>query len=106
MYYALKQRDAKLEVQEHEVSVTYGAYRPAEDDTVNWRIGHFLMPFYTQNAPGILGRRVAVGFWVPIDDEHTMAWFVAAPGSSQNASTGKGPKLSMKAFWTGLARAL
>src|SRR2546422_7486121 len=50
-YYATKQRDAKMEVAEHEIGCTYGAYRPAEADTDCWRIGHFLLPFFTMNAP-------------------------------------------------------
>ena len=37
--------------QEHEIGTTYGAYRTAEEDTEYWRTGHFLLPFYTMNAP-------------------------------------------------------
>ena len=38
-YYAIKQRDARLEVVEHEIGCTYGAYRPAEADTSTPRRG-------------------------------------------------------------------
>ena len=34
---------------------SYGAYRPAEDDTYYWRIAHFLFPFYTMIPTGTLG---------------------------------------------------
>jgi nitrite reductase/ring-hydroxylating ferredoxin subunit len=73
-YYAVKQRWARFEVQEHEIGATYGSYRPAEEDTDCWRIGHFLLPFFTMNAPGVLSRRAGGNAYVPIDDEHVMGW--------------------------------
>jgi phenylpropionate dioxygenase-like ring-hydroxylating dioxygenase large terminal subunit len=78
-YYATKQRSARLEVREHEVGYTYGAYRPAEEDTDCWRIGHFMLPFFTMNAPGVLNRRAGGNAYVPIDDEHVMGWRINVP---------------------------
>jgi hypothetical protein len=78
-YYAYRQRNALFEVQEHEAGLTYGAYRPAEEDTDCWRIGHFVLPFYTYNAPGILTRKTGCNAWVPIDDENVMVWGITAP---------------------------
>jgi phthalate 4,5-dioxygenase oxygenase subunit len=75
-YYAYKQRVAKLEVRENEAGTYYGAYRAAEDNQDNWRMGHFLMPFYTMSAAGILGQKNSMNAWVPIDDEHTMDWSI------------------------------
>jgi phthalate 4,5-dioxygenase oxygenase subunit len=73
-YYGLRQKDGKIEVREHEAGTTYGLYRPAEEDTNCWRIGHYLLPFYTFNAPGILTQKTGGNAWVPIDDDHVMVW--------------------------------
>ena len=75
-YYGLKERGAKIEVREHEAGTSYGVYRPAEEDTNCWRLGHFLLPFYTMIPSGVLGRQVLVRAWVPLDDEHTMFWSI------------------------------
>ena len=63
-----------MTVVDTEFGTTYGAYRPAEDDTFYWRIAHFLFPFYTMMPTGILGVRMQVIAIVPVDDEHTMRW--------------------------------
>jgi phenylpropionate dioxygenase-like ring-hydroxylating dioxygenase large terminal subunit len=78
-YYAVKQRSALMEVQEHEIGATYGAYRPAEETTDCWRIGHFQLPFFTMNAPGVLTRKGGGNAYVPIDDEHVMGWRLRLP---------------------------
>ena len=45
----------KYSVVDTEFGTSYGAYRPAEDDTYYWRIAHFLFPFYTMIPTGVLG---------------------------------------------------
>ena len=43
-------------VSEMDYGTIYGAYRPAEDDSYYWRIGQFVLPFYTMpgdRAPGL-----------------------------------------------------
>jgi hypothetical protein len=37
-------------------------------------MGHFMLPFYTINAPGLLGIKNTCIAWVPLDDENTMVW--------------------------------
>jgi phenylpropionate dioxygenase-like ring-hydroxylating dioxygenase large terminal subunit len=57
----------------------YGAYRPAEEDTYYWRIGQYLLPFYTMPGTGILGGpkgRRGYRLWVPLDDGNTMFWMI------------------------------
>ncbi len=57
----------------------YGAYRPAEEDTYYWRIGQYLLPFYTMPGTGILGGpkgRRGYRLWVPLDDDNTMFWMI------------------------------
>jgi phthalate 4,5-dioxygenase oxygenase subunit len=73
-YYTIKQREARFEAYEHEIGSTYAAIRPAEEDSDYWRTGHFLLPFYTMNAPGVLPLKNSANAWVPVDDENTMVW--------------------------------
>jgi phthalate 4,5-dioxygenase oxygenase subunit len=73
-YYALKTREADFHAYEHEIGATYAAVRPAEDGTDYWRTGHYLLPFWTMNAPGVLPLKNSCIAWVPLDDENTMVW--------------------------------
>ncbi len=73
-YYALKDRAPRYDVLDTAVGTSYGAYRPAEEDTYYWRLAHFLFPFYTMIPSGTLGKQVLVRAWVPLDDETTMYW--------------------------------
>ena len=43
---------------ETDFGTSYGAYRPAEDDSYYWRIAHFLFPFYTMIPTGVMGAEV------------------------------------------------
>jgi phthalate 4,5-dioxygenase len=80
-YYGVKDRAPKYDVHETEFGTTYGAYRPAEEDTHYWRIANFLFPFYTMIPTGTLGIAVHVRAWVPVDDEHVMFWNISVPRS-------------------------
>lgn len=51
-YYALGRREARFESREHEIGASYAAIREAEEGTEYWRMGHYMLPFYTINAPG------------------------------------------------------
>ncbi len=73
-YYITRQREARFEAREHEIGASYSAIRDAEEDTEYWRMGHYLMPFYTMNAPGLAGIKNSCIAWVPLDDENTMVW--------------------------------
>jgi phenylpropionate dioxygenase-like ring-hydroxylating dioxygenase large terminal subunit len=78
-YYGVKDRSPKYDVIETEFGTSYGAYRPAEEDTYYWRIANFLFPFYTMIPTGTLGVVVHVRAWVPADDEHTIFWGMSVP---------------------------
>jgi phenylpropionate dioxygenase-like ring-hydroxylating dioxygenase large terminal subunit len=82
-YYGLREKAGKIEVREHAAGTSYGVYRQAEEDTNCWRMGHFLLPFYTYNAPGILTQKSGGNAWVPIDDEHVMVWGIQDPAPGQ-----------------------
>jgi hypothetical protein len=73
-FYQANQRHAKFSVVETEFGTSYGAYRPAEDDTYYWRMAHMLFPFYAMIPQGEIGKDAKIGAYVPIDDEHTMHW--------------------------------
>lgn len=79
--YALSDRAPRYEVVDTDFGVMYGARRPAEPDSVYWRIANFLFPFYAMVPTGVLGMEVRVRAWVPMDDEHTLAYTInlAAP---------------------------
>jgi phthalate 4,5-dioxygenase len=73
-YYALRDRAPRYDVIDAPFGTSYGAYRPAEEDTYYWRVAHFLFPFYTMIPSGKLGEQILVRAWVPLDDENTMYW--------------------------------
>jgi len=73
-FYQANQRHAKFSVVETEFGTSYGAYRPAEEDTYYWRMAHMLFPFYAMIPQGEIGKDAKIGAYVPIDDEHTMHW--------------------------------
>src|ERR1700730_2163313 len=75
-YYITQQRHGRFVAQEHEIGASYAAVRHAEPGTEYWRMGHFLLPFYTMNAPGLLGIKNQSLAWVPLDDHNTMVWTV------------------------------
>jgi phthalate 4,5-dioxygenase oxygenase subunit len=80
-FYTVNDRAPKYQVLDTEFGTSYGAYRPAEEDTYYWRLAHFLFPFYTMIPTGVLGTQILVRAWVPIDDDHMMFWNMSAPRS-------------------------
>ncbi|HEU0075417.1 MAG TPA: Rieske 2Fe-2S domain-containing protein [Dehalococcoidia bacterium] len=90
-YYGVRDRAPKYDVHETEFGTTYGAYRPAEDDTYYWRVANFLFPCFTMIPTGTLGVAIHVRAWVPVDDEHVMYWSINVPGSRQVGRQGQAP---------------
>jgi len=86
--YQLRQKPALMQVIDTPGGVAYGARRPGPDGQDYWRIAQFAMPFYTFTPPGVLGVKRNNGARVPMDDYHTMTFFMnAIPRGSQ----GTGP---------------
>jgi phthalate 4,5-dioxygenase len=80
LQHQFKHRAPRYDVKDTEYGTCYGAYRPTADDNgYYWRIANFLFPFYTQVPGGALAIKRAVRAWVPMDDEHTMAFTMQAP---------------------------
>ena len=69
-YYQYRERTPRFSVIDTPIGTSYGAYRPAEDDTYYWRTAHMMFPFYAVIPAGWLGMSV------PRDDSHTMHWEV------------------------------
>ena len=92
MYYMEHDRAPRYNIVETEIGTTYGAYRPAEEDSYYWRIAHYLFPFYTMIPTGTLGQQVLVRAWIPIDDENCMFWTMSPPATS-DALAGNGQRV-------------
>jgi phenylpropionate dioxygenase-like ring-hydroxylating dioxygenase large terminal subunit len=54
----------------------YAAYRPAGPGNTYWRFGNFMFPFWTQQPSSEFSRNVNARAWVPLDDSHTMFFFL------------------------------
>jgi phenylpropionate dioxygenase-like ring-hydroxylating dioxygenase large terminal subunit len=76
-YYTAKSLHGNFSVRETDHGTSYGMYRPAEEDTYYWRIGHLLFPFFAM-PPGasVLGEDARFLAYVPMDDYHTLEWGV------------------------------
>ena len=80
-YYQAQNKAPRFSVLDTEWGTSYGAYRPAEEDSHYWRIAHMLFPFYAMIPTGTLGMQVFWRAYVPMDDEHTLMWTqVKGPG--------------------------
>jgi hypothetical protein len=78
--YQLRQKPAHFEVIDTPGGVAYGARRPGPTGEHYWRIAQFCMPFYTFTPPGVLGVKKNNGARVPMDDYHTMTYFMNVGG--------------------------
>jgi phthalate 4,5-dioxygenase len=73
-YFVEQNKAPRFSVIETEFGTSYGAYRPAGDDSHYWRIAHMLFPFYAMIPTGTLGLQVFWRAYVPMDDYHTLMW--------------------------------
>jgi len=89
-YYITRQREATWDARDHEIGTTYAAIRNGEADSEYWRMGHYLLPFYTMNAPGLLGIKNSCIAWVPLDDENTLVWNIGRNQVLQPETAGIG----------------
>jgi phthalate 4,5-dioxygenase oxygenase subunit len=91
--YALRDRAPRFKVLDVDAGVTYGTFRPADPGNTYWRVAHFLFPFYTMVAAGVLGLKVAVRAWVPIDDHHCFGLSMSKLGTQGRRSGKAGDNL-------------
>jgi phthalate 4,5-dioxygenase oxygenase subunit len=76
--YQLRDRTAHFEIIDTEGGAAYGARRPAGPSQDYWRIAQWCFPFYTFTPPGVLGLVKSNIARVPMDDHHTMNFFMSA----------------------------
>jgi phenylpropionate dioxygenase-like ring-hydroxylating dioxygenase large terminal subunit len=76
-YYTANSREGKFSVLDTDHGTSYGMYRPAEEDSYYWRIGHLLFPCFAM-PPGAstLGEDARFLAYVPMDDSNTLEWSV------------------------------
>jgi phthalate 4,5-dioxygenase len=73
-YYIASTPAPRFAVVDTQYGTSYGAWRPAAEDTYYWRIAHMLFPFYAMIPAGLMGQQTRFAAYVPIDDEHTLHW--------------------------------
>jgi len=83
--YLLQDCQPRYAVVDTDAGTCYGAYRPGPEGQHYWRIAQFLLPFYAMAPGGLLGGGPSgVACYVPMDDEHTMNFFLRANRARQN----------------------
>jgi phenylpropionate dioxygenase-like ring-hydroxylating dioxygenase large terminal subunit len=70
--YLVANRAPEYKIRRTEYGMMYGAYRPADEGRLYWRVAHFLMPFWTMPPINHLATNVLTRGYVPLDDTHTM----------------------------------
>jgi nitrite reductase/ring-hydroxylating ferredoxin subunit len=86
--YMIMDRSARFEVVDTDCGALSGAYRAGPPGQTYWRLAYFLFPVYDMPAPGLLGHKIGCICRVPIDDEHTLSFFMNA---QQPADGSRGP---------------
>jgi phthalate 4,5-dioxygenase oxygenase subunit len=86
----VENRAVEYKVVDTEGGLLAGGYRPADDKNTYWRLGNFLLPFWTQPPPCAFGTEALARAWVPMDDSHTMLLAV----STDTYLMAQGPRAS------------
>jgi len=94
--YQLRTKPAYFEVIDTEGGAAYGARRPAENGQYYWRVAQWCFPFYTFVPVGVLGLGKGNGARVPMDDTHTMIYFMTAGRRGASAPQNTRPGVSGK----------
>jgi phthalate 4,5-dioxygenase len=76
--YMIMDRSARFEVVDTEAGALAGAYRAGPPGQTYWRLAYFLFPVFDMPAPGLLGHKISCIARVPMDDEHTLSFFMDA----------------------------
>jgi len=100
--YVVANRAPEYRIEETGYGHIYGAYREADEGRMYWRLGQFLMPFWTMPPINPIATNVLTRAYVPLDDTHTMVVALVkkgaypqgrsrqtaeAPGATQNYDT-------------------
>jgi phenylpropionate dioxygenase-like ring-hydroxylating dioxygenase large terminal subunit len=74
--HAVTNRAPEYHVADSPWGTQYAAYRAAGSGGIYWRFANFLFPFWTQQPQGEFARLVHARAWVPLDDGHTMFYYL------------------------------
>ncbi len=99
--YMVMDRTARFEVVDTPAGALSGAWRAGPPGMTYWRLAYFLFPVYDMPAPGLLGHKVACICRVPMDDEHTLSFFMNAGRGSNDFGN---PTLPDTTDWLGRFR--
>ncbi|HEV7662959.1 MAG TPA: Rieske 2Fe-2S domain-containing protein [Chloroflexota bacterium] len=104
--YMVKDRTARFEVVDAEGGALTGAYRAGPPGMTYWRLAYFLFPVYDMPAPGLLGHKIGCICRVPMDDEHTLSFFMNAdvPGTARGSRDFGNPTQPNTSDWLGRFR--
>ena len=76
--YLVRDRRVHFEAFDTPIGACAGAWRPGPEGEKYWRIAQFIMPCFDMAAPGLLGWKVGAICRTPMDDHHTMSFFINA----------------------------
>lgn len=101
--YHYGERAPRFQVLTTDWGTSYGAYRPAEEDSYYWRIAHMLFPFYAMTPTGVMGEEAKLNAYVPMDDTHTLQWecIINMVGKEGRGGGGRGPYRETTTDWYG-----
>jgi nitrite reductase/ring-hydroxylating ferredoxin subunit len=104
--YMIKDRTARFELVDTDCGALSGAYRAGPPGMTYWRLAYFLFPIYDMPAPGLLGHKIGCICRVPMDDEHTLSFFMSAqaPAAGGGSRDFGNPTLPNTSDWLGRFR--
>ena len=87
--YLVANKTPEYVIEQTDYGHVYAAHRPAEGDRLYWRIGHYMLPFWTMPPINHLTTNVLTRACIPLDDTHTLTLALFKKGAY--------PKSRMKA---------
>ena len=103
--YMIMDRSARFELVDTDGGALSGAYRAGPPGQTYWRLAYYLFPVYDMPAPGLLGHKIGCICRVPMDDEHTLSFFMNASAERMGGSRDFGnPTVPNSTDWLGRFR--
>jgi phenylpropionate dioxygenase-like ring-hydroxylating dioxygenase large terminal subunit len=102
--YMLEDRAPRFVVKESGDGAWYAAYRDAEADSYYYRMMMYHFPFFTQSPAANIERSCAYVMLVPLDNTHTMQWWLSTDSSRQSRPENEMAMLPSTTEWLGRFR--
>ncbi|MBV8085441.1 MAG: Rieske 2Fe-2S domain-containing protein [Chloroflexi bacterium] len=74
--FVVKDRGVRFEAMDTPIGACAGAWRPGAEGHKYWRIAQFMLPCFDMAAPGLLGYNIKAWLRTPMDDHHTLSFFI------------------------------